>query len=33
MAHRLLRFLTLAMLFALAVLTGMLLPPSWLAGR
>lgn len=29
MARRILRLVTLAMLFLLAVMTGMLLPPAW----
>jgi hypothetical protein len=33
MERRLLRLLTLVVLFLLALLTGMLVPPSWLAGR
>ena len=33
MAHRLLRVFTLMMLFLLALMTGMLLPPSWLASH
>jgi hypothetical protein len=33
MEHRLFRVFTLMMLFLLALLTGMLLPPAWLAGH
>lgn len=33
LARRVLRLVTLVMLFVLAVMTGMLLPPSWMIGR
>jgi hypothetical protein len=33
MARRVLRLMTLAMLFLLAVMTGMLLPPAWVLSR
>ena len=33
LARRMLRLVTLAMLFLLAVMTGMLLPPTWVVGH